>query len=91
MQTDDSQSSRLEVVPLNRSEAMGSKREPIGTNYSTEGDLILSLHRSLRPLFVTPTHPERLLFLDIETFYPWDGSYSQPADTIPGSLLRPAE
>ena len=38
--------------------------------------------------FLSATHPEHLLFLDVETFYPWDGSYSQPAESAPGSLLR---
>ena len=38
--------------------------------------------------FCIPFHPERLLFLDIETFCPWDGSYSQPPDKTPVQLLR---
>ena len=38
--------------------------------------------------FLSATHPEHLLFLDVETFYPWDGGYSQPAESAPGSLLR---
>ena len=38
--------------------------------------------------FLSATHPDHLLFLDVETFYPWDGSYSQPAESTPGSLLR---
>jgi len=40
--------------------------------------------------FCTATHPDRLLFLDIETFYPWPsaGDYPQPKLSSPGLLTR---
>jgi 3'-5' exonuclease len=38
--------------------------------------------------FCVPTHPARLLFLDIETFYPWGSEYPQPQTAEPGKLLR---
>jgi DNA polymerase I-like protein with 3'-5' exonuclease and polymerase domains len=41
--------------------------------------------------FRIPTNPERLLFLDLETFYPWpaEGSdFPQPKQSDPGELKR---
>jgi DNA polymerase-1 len=40
--------------------------------------------------FYNPTHPERLLFLDTETSYPWphQGDYPQPELSSPGLLQR---
>jgi DNA polymerase-1 len=37
--------------------------------------------------FCVPTHPERLLFLDIETFYPWSNNYPQPVIKPSGTSL----
>jgi hypothetical protein len=34
--------------------------------------------------FCTPSDPGRLIFLDGETFYPWDSSYPQPPESTPG-------
>jgi DNA polymerase-1 len=39
-------------------------------------------------VFCTATDPDRLLLLDIETFYPWGSKYPQPPESTPGSHLR---
>ena len=38
--------------------------------------------------FCTPSHPERLVFLDLETFHPYEGDYPQPPDKTVAQLLR---
>jgi 3'-5' exonuclease len=38
--------------------------------------------------FCTPSHPERLVFVDLETFHPYEGDYPQPSDKTVAQLLR---
>ena len=81
--------SQSEVASLKSLESTAFKSSPLTVTYSTEGGLIIP-PSTPQASFCTPTHPERLLFLDIETFYPWGGSYSQPPEKPPGYLLRKA-
>ena len=38
--------------------------------------------------FCTPSHPELFVFLDLETFHPYEGDYPQPLDKTAAQLLR---
>ena len=38
--------------------------------------------------FLSATKPEHFLFLDVETFYPWDKGHLQPSVYSPGYLIR---
>jgi DNA polymerase I-like protein with 3'-5' exonuclease and polymerase domains len=81
------ETSRLNPVPLNVSESTASEMGSSGTDFFTEGDLVLP-PSAPQVSFCVPTHPERSLYLDTETFYPWEGSYSQPPDKTVAQLLR---
>ena len=49
---------------------------------------IRSLHRRPRANFCVPSHPERFVYLDLETFYPFGVEYPQPPTYTLGQLVK---